>query len=666
MAVKKFSLNNRNNTVGNPIRTGPPRGSKGRTGKIQIGDGISVTQEQHDDLLQYVQDRLEFSRTTRNEFTDRLGWIDKQLLGNIVLDQDDRKRELQNELGKAITPVDFNLQLTASQIDEAVTYLMNVLAPDEGIYGAVTIPQKQTAAKGLVSLMNEHAEYYQHYRHIAKGCRDAMAYNFGGWEVQWQVTQGNKIATNQLGGPDIQRDEVIMSGNAIPAIDPYNFIWDISCRPIELPDKGEFYACVDLVTPFRLKKGKQDKVYYNVDAGINAGSGGATQKRYYVPRPIITYDGIRSSAGRTNWAAIFSGVEVAGVSDRHEIVSMKIWLIPNDFGLSKIKEMQIWELQMLDSQWIVYARQMDNAHEQLPITIAMPIEDGNELITKSAAEQLIPLQRFASHEMNVHQRDARKKLYGLIVYDEQQIPLMNKADLLGGKIPARPSSQDRDLRKAFARMDDPQTSEQTMTNVAQVVELMQKILPTDMLKQVTDLQRATEYQAAAAVQGGNRKNYKMAKLINTQALMPNKNMQVMNIYQFAEETEIEDANGEVVKVRPSEFRGLGLQWTIGAGLKGMDRLIVASTIKEMLIALVQNAEAAAQIDVVKVMDYLTDLLGDKTDFNGFRIQTPFDKLTPDQKMLALQLLQQAQAEAAGTEATSQGVSNANVGLSAVG
>lgn len=617
---------------------------KSNTKRIQIGENIRVTSEQHGRLLQYIKDRLEFTKFARNEFVDRIKFIDRQVSGHIILDEDDKRRERDNDLGKSITPVDFNLQLTASQIDEAVTYLMSVLAPDEGMYGAITIPQKMEQAKSIITLMNKHADRFQHYRQMAKFCRDCLVYNFGGLETIWKISRGNRITSDNAGGVNVEQDAVIADGNDIPAIDPYNFLWDPSVRPVDLPDKGEFYCTVDLVTPFRLKKGLQDKKFWNVEEPLKRGMGDVTTK-WYESRPIITYDGVRSAGGRVNWVSILTASEVEGVSDRHEIVRYVGWIIPKEFGLSQEKNMQIWELKMLNDQHIIFAKHLDNAHEKLPVSIGMPIEDGNEMQTKSAAEMLIPLQRFASQQLNIKQRADRKSLYGMIIYDEQNIPLLAKADLLGGKVPARPSTQDRDLNKLWTRIDDPSTTDKTLENVSAVIDLMQKLLPTDMLKQVTDLQRATQYQAAAAVQGGNRKNHKMAMLINSQALLPNKTMQIQNIYQFATETEVITKTGEIVKVQPSAFRGLELEWTIGAGLKGMDRLIVAETIKEVLVVLVQNREAFQQADVFAILDYLTDLLGDSTDFNGFKIKNPFDQLTPEQKQIAFEMFQQAQAQA---------------------
>ena len=48
-----------------------------------------------------------------------------------------------------------------------------------------------------------------------------------------------------------------------------------------------------------------------------------------------------------------------------------------------------------------------------------------------------------------------------------------------------------------------------------------------------------------------------------------------------------------------------------------------------------------------MLNYYTSLIGDPTDFNMFKIKTPFDALTPDQKAQAFQLLQAAGQQPTG-------------------
>ena len=91
---------------------------------VQVADNITITQEQHELLIQAIKKRLDFGNGIRRELIDRLTEIDKQLAGYLILDQDDKQRQIDNSQGKGPKPVDMNLQLTDAQLDEGVTYLL--------------------------------------------------------------------------------------------------------------------------------------------------------------------------------------------------------------------------------------------------------------------------------------------------------------------------------------------------------------------------------------------------------------------------------------------------------------------------------------------------------------------------------------------------------------
>ena len=252
----------------------------------------------------------------------------------------------------------------------------------------------------------------------------------------------------------------------------------------------------------------------------------------------------------------------------------------------------------------------------------------------------MPTQRFASFQLNIHQRAARKALYGLTIYDAQIIPLGEADDLQGGQIAAKPTGQDRDLRKSILFHNDTPDTSKTMDDIARADAIAQKLLPTDMQNQVASLERATQYQAAAVVQGSNRRNHKNSKLVNSQCMMTLRAMLMANVFQFQESVILLDDNGKEIEINPSQFRETKIEFAISDGLKGTDRLLVVESIKEILRFLLQSPTAAQQIDIIAVIDYWTDLLGDSTDFNQFKIESPLDALGPEEKQVALQLYQQ--------------------------
>ena len=190
------------------------------------------------------------------------------------------------------------------------------------------------------------------------------------------------------------------------------------------------------------------------------------------------------------------------------------------------------------------------------------------------------------------------------------------------------------------QFNDAPDTQNTLTDVAAMDDLMQKVLPTDMLKQVASLERATKYQAAATVQGGNRRNLKIAKIINIQCFEGVRQMQMYNIFQFQESVEMLDQNGKLTEIDPSKFRESGIESDISDGLKGLDRLMIIEHFKDVINMMLQSQLAMERIDIIAIIDYWTSLIGDKTDFTQFKFNDILDQLTGEERQLAIQMVEQ--------------------------
>ena len=606
--------------------------------QIRIASDITISEKQHVALVKHINDRLLFGDELRKTQVDRYELIDKEIAGFIRLDAEDLEREKDNVLGKGPNVTDVVLPLTISQLDEAVTFLLSVIAPDDGMYSAIAVKEKQKVAKGFATLMNKNAKIFGHYRNIARGLFEMMKYNFGGFLVEWRTIHGNKISSDIDGSAKVERD-VVFAGNAVEVLDVYNFIYDISVAPVDIPTKGEFFAMVDIITPFQMRKMASEDEIFGIDRFIN---NNAMVPKWYQTRPevFIDHSGRAGVSGRTNWIEILS----AGVSQDVRVGLEKIdyygWLNPKEFGLSSVDEFQIWRITLASDKFIVAAEHLNNAHGRLPVAIAAPWEDGFETQTKSYAEHLFPYQRFASFQLNIHQRSSRKKLYGVTIYNQRIIPNLADSDMQSSKIPFLPPGQDFDIRKAIFQFNDGPDTQNTLTDIAAMGDLMQQILPTDILKQVASLERATKYQAAATVQGANRRNLKIAKVINDQCFEGVRHMQMYNIFQFQDVIEILGETGELEEINPAEFREAQLEFDIADGLKGIDRLSIVEGIKEVINMLLQSQIAQEKVDILGIIDWWTSLLGEKTDFNQFRLQDSLDQLPPDQRQIAAQLYEQ--------------------------
>ncbi|HFD32044.1 MAG TPA: hypothetical protein ENJ28_04950 [Gammaproteobacteria bacterium] len=606
----------------------------GNKSKYKVDVNKTITAKQHDELVEHLVDKLKFSKQMRDSQADKFENIDRKIYGYLVLDADDEKRERDNAKGYGVKPTDTVLPLTQVQIDDAITFLIEVLGYDNDLYGAIAPKDKQAIATAFASVMNEHASKFSHLIQLNKFLFDSFKYNFAGLIPEWEQTSGNKIK-NGIGAGVETEYGIVYEGNKLTAIDPYNFFYDVSVKPTELHNEGEFFATADVYSEFKIRKMEADGKIFGIDNFIKDNN---YNIKYYRVKPIIRAD--RNSNNSTSWLSMLSADEDSTSAVGIELIKFYIWLQPKKFGLGTSEKQSIYRVTLANGTQVVRIQEMSNAHGLLPIGITMPWEDGFKEDTKSYAEILLPLQTFASAQMNTHQKANRKALYGLTFYNKNVINLDDNYDPIASKIPVN-VPPDFDMRKAVVQFRDTPDTANTLRDIAMVAELMQQILPTDILKQVAGLERATQYQAASTVQGANRRNLKIAKIINGQAFSIVKHIQMYNILQYQKSMEILTPEGELIEANVQDFRDTKIEFAISEGLKGLDKLSMIMNIKEVLNSVLQSQQANQQLNVVEIIDYWTSMLGDKTDFSQFKFKSEIDKLTPEQKDLAFQLLQQA-------------------------
>ena len=638
----------------------------------RVGEKFTISDKNHENLLQHIRERLWWAQQIRGPFTDRITLVDKEIHGHLVLDSADKQRDQENKRGLGIKPVDSKLPMALVQIDEAVTICANMLSPDEGMYQAIAPRDSQEVARGFTSMMNKHSQQFNHYGNLVRGIGSIFKYNLGGWSVEWDQFSSQELVNK--GASQTEFDVVstfVNSGNRFSALDMYNTIWDPSVHIAEIGAQGEFFAEISRVTAFTFDMQIQQGNVFNVESSdevkLNTAPAGAegrnahTVNTYYVTPPTI-----RSSGSLTvpSWTEILGGTEVAVPNSQVEIIKLHIWLRDSDFGLGKEKKFRLYRVKTANLRKIVDVQEVVNAHDMLPLGMAAIIDDELGMNAKSYAELLEPFNQFSSFQLNSYKKSVRRSLYGLTFYLKGLVPdLANSdTDMLCGNIPVDDSRGVDDIRKAILQINDSPQMQQVLQDLSRMDEIMQKVLPTDLLKQVTDLERATQYQAAATVQGTNRRSLKIAKMIDAQALFPTRQMQMLNIFQFAKEVTILQEDGTTIEVKPSELRDTQLEFVVSEGLKALDKLSAINNIKEILTRIIQNRQAIQEIDVVALLNYLTSLMGDKTDLAQFKFKNQFDALEPQQKQIAFQLfeqyIQQQQQEQGGANTGSSQSPNA--------
>lgn len=617
--------------------------------KLQIGNNVTINGSQYTKLLDYLVGRIDFSKDARCKYLPVFKYIDREYMGYLKRDDDDQKRAIDNINATGLKPTDEKLSLIFSQMDEAITFLLTVLAPDDAMYSAIAPSDKQPAAKGFAALMNIHDEIFGHYENIAMFLLDCVKYNLGAFGVDWEEVTGNTVENSKTQTGIEIVNKVIATGNKLTSFDPYNLLLDPTVAPVKISTEGEYFGVIELHNEFRLKLMKKAGILTNIDRFITT----EPVQKYYEEHEQVRDDYIDVKHS-TDWVHILTGgarESLKSTSKAFEIIKVCIRLIPKEFGLSKSEDYEIWRFSLGSDVDILHAEHLENAHNMLPINIAMPVIDHFKLQTKGFAERLIPYQRFGSFIWNTHQRAVRKRLYGLTIYDQNVIPQLAQShvDMTGGKIPANMSGMQTDIKKHITQFTDGPDTTNSLENISLMRDLMQNILPTDLLKQVTNLQRATQYQAASVVQAGSKRNLKIAKLVNSQAMTGSRQMQMLNIFQFQETIEIITQQGELITADPKEFRDGNIQFTISDGLRGLDRFALQLHMKEMFNTIVQSQQASSQADVMALANHLSSLFGDFTDFSQFKLKSPIDSLPLEQRDMAWRLLREFLAGETGQQ-----------------
>lgn len=577
-----------------------------------------VNQESHDKLLQYVLDRIRYGRYVRDSMKDRFTNIDKDMAAFVKLDEKDKKRARDNRAGRGPKVTQVDIPLAAAKIDEMLTYLMTVFFPQDGMYAAYSNYKQQPVANGLAILLNTNAKRRGHYRKCAKFLYDALKYNYAAMLIEWKEDKGAKLERDLAGGGmSVRKDQVVSRGNELINIDMYNFIADPSVHPVDLPTKGEFVATVKMLSKYTAKKLAAAGQFWNADVWLE--NVPTARYEFWVEPPTLRYD-ISVTNGQNDWFKFALGDQYSTIGGGIELVSIYISLNPFDFGLTEEKELQIWRVDIINGQHIVAAEYMNNAHEELPVVVAVPSEDMMGMQMRSPAETLTDLQRFCSFLLNIHQSASRKALWGLTVYNPNVVDMSGHEDDVAGLVSMKTNSLNTSVNDAVKQFIDAPKTDGTMTTIQHVLDLMETILPTNQLKQVADLQRATQFQAAATVQAADRRHFKLAKLIDDQAFSRLRRQEVYNLTQYQPTVEIVGPGGQPITVNPAEFDQNTLEETIGSGLQNMDKMTYMSYMQNLLNSLLQSPQASQQLDILGLINYMSNLAGDKTDLTQFRLQ----------------------------------------------
>lgn len=582
----------------------------------------------HDKLLEYLQQRLEVGKKSRDGKLERMCQIDRDVSGWMKLSDEDKERKHKKAKDGTPAAIQMNLPLTFVHLDDMMTYFAATFSPNRGMFYHTGKPDEAGEANQIVTLMNNHAIYAGYFRETLLAVLNIMKYNLGGFEVHWSTDTGPKLAKNPQ-GQDVLSTETKWQGNRMTALDMYNTFWDPSVHPTKLSTEGEWCAKSEMRSHYWLKSKAAAGNFYNVEDLLDKDAG-LSQTSYYRNPPMaakLTEDQMLSAMDYGSW---FSESPDYAQASGFELTTIYIKLNPTEFGLvdgnSQAKaarnRYEIWRFTVCNNERIIDATYMNNIHGNLPFYFGIINDDLMGQSQKAVSEILTPLQDFASFLLNIHVQSNRKNVWGLTVYDPTVVDLGQiPAGEVNARVPIKAAGYGKDLRQSIYTNQTQLDTKQTLGDLEAVMGLINQFFPTQSLPgQIASIDRAVDSQVAAVQQGANRRMHKTARLLDDTLFRGMRFACYYNIIQYQpENSTVNDFYGREVTINLSKLRMTDLPFIIGQGLKALDRQAAANALQNLIYALIQNPMAAQRLDLIALIDYWTNMLDIDVDMTQFHL-----------------------------------------------
>ncbi|KKN73942.1 hypothetical protein LCGC14_0395070 [marine sediment metagenome] len=265
---------------------------------------------------------------------------------------------------------------------------------------------------------------------------DAFTYGFGAGAPAWRTTyryrtKYKKVVDTILGFPYRSRDvltkeEIVdFNGNVLDAFDPYNCLPDPTV-PIVKVDDMNFFGDVDRMTFNALlleeKYGEGD--YFNV------------KYLEVMKNKTSRYNSAdESNTGRYMKQNINPMHRAGGqASQPTDIMTMRIWLIPKEYGLGDSEYPEVWMFKVASDRVIVYAQQSPYDHNKLGVVTMSPDSDGHTTLPVSILEREYPLQHGIDWLWQSHVANVRKAVNNMFVVDPSRINMNDLVDTKYGML----------------------------------------------------------------------------------------------------------------------------------------------------------------------------------------------------------------------------------------
>lgn len=591
---------------------------------------VPLTKKAQAAFIAYYESIQLMANHTRAEFRARYVEIDKTYQREVDRTNEQIRAKAANKAGDSNRFQNMTVPIVMPQVETAVSYQTSVFLTGSPIFGTVASPEFMDEALQLETVLENDSIKGGWTRQLMMSFRDGMKYNFAPVEATWAEEVTYSVETNlnenvKTGTPK----EVIYSGNKLTRWCPYNTFVDTRVAPTEVYKHGEFAGHTEIMSRIRLKgfiAALPDKQIANIKPAfestsqiMSATDSGA--QNYYIPpiNPTISETDLLG-VGDTNWlkwAGLSSTTKNKDIDykDSYEVTTMYCRILPAEFDqrVANANTPQIYKLIIVNHSVIIFAELQTNAHNNIPVFIGQPLEDGLGYQTKSLATNGTSFQELASAYMNSIIASKRRAISDRTIYDPSRITsaAINSSNP-SAKIPVRPSAYGKNVGDAVYAF--PYREDQTANSMQQVQAIL------GLANQLSGQNQASQGQFVkgnktlqefdSVMANANGRDQMASILYESQLFTPLKEVLKINILQFKGGDTIYNRDAaKVVEIDPVALRKAVLEFKVTDGLTPASKMLNTDSFATALQVIGSSPQIGAEYNQGQLFSYLMKTQG---------------------------------------------------------
>jgi hypothetical protein len=603
---------------------------------------FALSDVSHTAVIEFFKQAYELLNTNYS-MRKRFEQIDRTYQRELDATQEHQRAKQANRNYDPTKFQNIQVPIVMPQVESATAYQTGVFLTGYPIFGVVASPQFMDEAMQLEAVIANQQIRGGWIAEFIKFFRDGAKYNLHALECSWDsITVPTLEAGVSVGS--VNAKQTLWAGNSVKRRDLYNCFWDSRYQPVDVATRGDFIGYTDLMSRVELKR-YINSLQYKQTGRLASAFESSTDNTYYIPSinsDTWATEGDRKKFGGMNWLA-WAGLESSyrpkiDYKELYEVSHLYARIIPVEFGMRvpQLRTPQIWKFCIVNSKHVVYAERQTNIHDNLPILLGQPYDDGLGYQTKSLAENVEPFQHLSSALVNANMASRRRAISDRILFDPSRIAAKDiNSDNPAARIPVRPAAFGKDIKEAvfpFPYREDQAAN--NMQDLAAVMRFSDMVGGQNPVRQGQFVKGNKTKQEFQDVMGNaTARDQMVAMHIESQTMTPLKEMLKSNILQYQGAASLQlQGKKKIVQIDPVALRKAVLEFKMSDGLVPSDKLISGDEWIAALQFFSSSPQVAAGYNMAPMVSYLMKVRG--ADLREFE-KSP-EQMAYEQAMMAWQ------------------------------